>query len=331
MSQGHWVQVWALPGKFPFETAKKLGIPVSPLNGPLRLLVGGRSWVRQSGVELVHAHTGSAHTLAVCLSGISSKPMPVIRTLGEARPVRKRFGSSWIYRRTQHVFCATEAIRHDFLSVVNYPMLRVSTVYPGMDWPRLFVPPVVQGPKIRVGVLGRLDAVKGMEDFLTAAALVRARFPDVQFWIAGRPANIPVSTLQQRASRLKLDANVHWDTEVEDVPLWMERCSVGVVPSIGSEAVSRVTMEWMASGRPVVATRVGCLSEWIEEGENGYLVPPHSPQQLAERILRLIRSPEEMLKMAAKSRERYERYFTLRRFTEEALEIYRELMDHIPS
>jgi len=72
---------------------------------------------------------------------------------------------------------------------------------------------------------------------------------------------------------------------------FMRGCSIGVIASIGSEEISRACLEWMAVGRPVVGTLVGCLPEMIEPDENGLLVPPGDGLAMGDALLKLLREP----------------------------------------
>lgn len=102
----------------------------------------------------------------------------------------------------------------------------------------------------------------------------------------------------------------------------MRSCHLGVVCSVGSEAVPRVALEWLAQGRPVVATAVGALPELVEDGQNGRLVPPRDGTALAEAIGSLLNDPEARRRMGAEARRRAENQFSFSRLGEETEEVY---------
>jgi glycosyltransferase involved in cell wall biosynthesis len=84
-------------------------------------------------------------------------------------------------------------------------------------------------------------------------------------------------------------------------------------------------MEYMAAGKPVVSTRVGGLPELIEEGRQGLLVEPRSPEALAEAVGRLLRDPEEARRMGVAGRERQQREFSLDAMVRRVEQLYEEL------
>lgn len=110
--------------------------------------------------------------------------------------------------------------------------------------------------------------------------------------------------LQEKSRALGLDHNVHF-------PGWLERREVRqlyrqarvlVMPSLWPEPFGRVGIEAMAEGAPVVAFGVGAISEWLVDGEAGFLVEPKNVRQLAEKIERLVTDDGLFLKMSTCAR-----------------------------
>src|SRR4029079_15399950 len=89
---------------------------------------------------------------------------------------------------------------------------------------------------------------------------------DVHLIVAGNGPEEPL--LRQLATQ-----NVHFDVYTHDPSVWIHAADVIAIPS-RRESFGRLTLEAMAAGRPIVATRVGGLTEAIADGETGLLVPP---------------------------------------------------------
>lgn len=81
-----------------------------------------------------------------------------------------------------------------------------------------------------------------------------------------------------------------------------------VFPTFG-DCTPIVVMEAMASGLPVVATDVGALAEQVENGTNGFLVPPDDPSAIVEAVSNLVNNPQRLVAMGAASRTKAEKFF----------------------
>ena len=100
----------------------------------------------------------------------------------------------------------------------------------------------------------------------------------------------------------------------------MAEADVLVLPSV-SEGLGRVVFEAMACGTPVIGSRVGGIAEMIEDGENGFLVPPGDVEVLAERLRWVLSNPQETCEMGRRARTFAKRFFS----TEAYLDAYRRL------
>jgi glycosyltransferase involved in cell wall biosynthesis len=102
------------------------------------------------------------------------------------------------------------------------------------------------------------------------------------------------------------------------------RASVGVVPSVWDEPCPTVALEAMASGRPVVASRVGGLPDLVPDGVAGLLVPPRDAGALGAAVGRLLRDGELRGRMGAAAREHADR-FGARTVVDRIEAVYREV------
>ena len=167
----------------------------------------------------------------------------------------------------------------------------------------------VEKPKGRprtVGMVANLRAVKAPEVFVEAARQVADRHDDVIFRIAGE-GNLR-GPLEQQIRDLGLTGRVELPGHVVDVPRFLGELDIAVLCS-DSEGLPNVLLEYQAAGRPVVATRVGGADEVIDDGVNGFLVPPRDPAALAEAIQRLLSDRKLALEMATAGRNRVEREY----------------------
>jgi glycosyltransferase involved in cell wall biosynthesis len=98
-----------------------------------------------------------------------------------------------------------------------------------------------------------------------------------------------------------------------------------IVPSIWIEPFGMTVLESWAKGRAVVAHRIGALPELIEDGVSGLLASPESEGELADRMERLLSSPEEAEKMGLAGRQRLETHFSRQKWVDRIAKIYSKL------
>ncbi|SMP11956.1 Glycosyltransferase involved in cell wall bisynthesis [Desulfurobacterium pacificum] len=143
------------------------------------------------------------------------------------------------------------------------------------------------GDEILLGIIGRLDTVKGHDLFLKSLAALKKELP-VKGLIIGEEKNVKLYDLKNLAKKLGIENDVTFITErVSSISDYMSACDVGVVSSKGSEMIARVPLEFMSCGTPVVATNVGVLPE-VVNSKTGVCVEAFA-ESIAEGVRRLVR------------------------------------------
>jgi glycosyltransferase involved in cell wall biosynthesis len=144
-----------------------------------------------------------------------------------------------------------------------------------------------------VGWVGRLDRKKRVEDFVAAAALLRARRPDARLVVIGGPdAFMPdyAEELRAQAHALGLDGVLRFLGDRPDVPRLLAGLDVVVWLSRG-EGMPHLVAEAGAAGLAVVATRDNGSEEQIAHGETGLFVPHENPRAVADALEVLLADP----------------------------------------
>lgn len=150
-----------------------------------------------------------------------------------------------------------------------------------------------------VGAMGRLSPEKGHDVFVDACALIAARQPAAHFVLAGGG---PLRTaLTAHVTAKGLDDRFHLVGLTDEPEAFLAQLDVVVQPS-DIETTSRVILEAMAQGRPVVATAVGGTASLISHGTNGLLVPRRCPEAIAGEVTRLLGSPATAARIGAAAR-----------------------------
>ena len=271
--------------------------------------------VEHSGVDVLHAHLPNAHLLAALAGKLTGRP--VVATI-HGRQIG--MGELEVHRAAGTHLCTV--CRHSELHAlgVGADPARLSCIPNGVDT-TLFSPlpqPATaaaaalngdEAAALRIGFVGRLSPEKAPEAFVRAALLLRDRLPHAHFVIYGdgplRPA------VQALLARYQLESRVEMAGVREDMPAIYRGLDV-LVSTSNSEAMPLAVMEAMASGLPVVATRVGGVPDLIAHGSTGWLVEAGNIDGMASSIAQLCENPAERQRMGAAGRARMVAGFDLR-------------------
>jgi len=155
--------------------------------------------------------------------------------------------------------------------------------------------------------IGRLYPVKGVEYLIKAMNLIKNKEPNTKLILIGDGSE--KEKLREMVKKLNLDDCVIFLPQVsnQNIPKYTVASDVFVLPSL-SEGFPLTILEAMASGLPIVTTRICGLPEIIKEGENGFLVEPANPEQLAEKILFILENDESRAKISANNKESVKQY-----------------------
>ncbi|TVR46796.1 MAG: glycosyltransferase family 1 protein [Planctomycetota bacterium] len=195
----------------------------------------------------------------------------------------------------------------------------VTVVPHGLDLKRYpDVPPPSQVQT--VGAIGRFEARFGFEHLLSALALCNDAGVHLNATLVGSGEG--AGRLSESVERLRLSQQVSIVPGASKTSSILSRLDVLVYPGL-EDLLTLGVLKAMACARPVVASAVGSMTEWIHDGENGILVPPANPQALAEALLSLHRNPEKVTRLGAAAREQVRRHNDLRMVGRAMHECYR--------
>lgn len=234
---------------------------------------------------------------------------------GVRRLVRTRFNlgywmkplDRWLGRLHSRVADATiancEACREAVIADEWAKPESVRVVENGVELDRFAEIPLldVAARPVRVGMTANLRPVKEPRLFIEAARRVTAEHPDAEFHLAGEGELRPA--LEQMIQDFDLQQRVFLHGRVDDVPGFLAGIDLAVLCS-RSEGSSNAILEYMASGRAVVATAVGGTRQLIEDGVHGLLVPAGDAAGLAGAISSLIRNPAQARALGQAARQR---------------------------
>ena len=221
--------------------------------------------------------------------------------------------SKLILRRADVVIALTEDMKTEMQKISSRD---VAVIPNGIDLESYEDLPTKAAIRDRLGLnsadsiilfVGTLRPVKGLKYLIQAMNIVRQKDTNVRLILVGD--GVGRQSLERFVKELDLGDRVTFVGKVpnEKVPEYMSASDVFVLPSL-SEGFPVTILEAMASGLPIVATRVRGLPEIVKDGESGFLVEPRNPEQLADRVLTLLKNEDSRQRMIMNNRNKVQQY-----------------------
>lgn len=174
-----------------------------------------------------------------------------------------------------------------------------------------------------VGWVGRLEHVKGCEYFLRACCLIKKELPDARFLAVGDGSLR--REMEDLASALDLNKEMIFLGHRTDMPEIMNSIDLLLHTPL-NEGLGRVLLEAMACAKPLVAADVGGISEIVEHGINGFLVPAGDYASMAKESLKILKDRELAIRLGIAGRKKA-LYFDTEHMVGKVNELYKELYE----
>jgi glycosyltransferase involved in cell wall biosynthesis len=174
---------------------------------------------------------------------------------------------------------------------------------------------------------GRLSKEKGVNYLIKAMVIVKQNVPEAKLLIAGDGKE--KEKLEKIVKNFELENNVKflgWLSKEQLKKLYKDVDFI-VLPSIWQEPFGLTGLEAMSYGRPVIAFDVGGIKEYVDNGENGFLVKVFGVETLAERMIELLENEKMLKKFSEKSIEK-SKYFSNKIFFKKIKKFYRKVLKY---
>jgi glycosyltransferase involved in cell wall biosynthesis len=174
--------------------------------------------------------------------------------------------------------------------------------------------------------LRNLEPIYDVETLIRAIPLVLKEVPDVKFIIVGKGSE--EEKLKNLAKELRISESVRFVGFIpnDELPKYLRTVDVYVSTSLSDAGISASTAEAMACGLPVIITKTGENEKWIEDGENGFLIPVKNSEILAEKIIFLLENKNVAQKIGIAARKTIEERNSYFREMSKMEKIYEEII-----
>lgn len=289
--------------------------------------------LRNGRTSLLHSHLYHANMygrLAAFREGVHAV-CSIHNTYVHPKPHR-RVINWWLARRTPVIIAGSEAIKNDILRYDGVPSGKVRVIPYGVDVEKFAIPLSRREARNKLGLpldrflagtVGRLEEQKGQSYLVEAAARLRREGMPLSLLLIG--SGREEERLRGLVAREGIEEDVLFLGTRRDLPDLFRAMDVFVLSSLW-EGLPLALLSAMASGVPVVATRVGGIPEVVRDGVNGYLVPPADPSALAAALRRVWDDPGGGATCGEAAAETVRSGYSHRRNAERIMEIYDEVL-----
>ncbi|HOY66940.1 MAG TPA: glycosyltransferase family 4 protein [Candidatus Ozemobacteraceae bacterium] len=343
IEHGHEALLLTEPGK-PLDRARAAGIPCDDtirLNhrNPglyLHAIRRMRAIFKTYHPDIISSHINEGAWMAGLVARRVAPQAVVIRVRTDIDPPKGHFINRYVHHAwTDHLIVGSKLHKRLCRQILEFPDAGIDVVYGAVDTDeyspafstRLRSELGIAADAFVIGIVARLDPVKGHEYALEALRLLQTPETPVTLVCIGYESNRTVAWLMDEARRLGVENRVKTSmTRRDDLPELIRGCDLGLITSVGSEANSRAALEFMATGKPVVATTVGVIPEIVQDGAQGLLVPPRDPIALAGALRNLVTNPLLRNRMGRAARDHAVANFNLDLFVRRTETVYEKAL-----
>ena len=292
-----------------------------------------RLWRRRSTYDVIHVHGLNYHTFGAVVAGrLTGRPVLVkLANSGTASDIaRMRRGqqlalSRWMLPTAlkSDRFVALNSAIVSELREAGVPEDRIVEIPNGVAMKSTTVEPGLHDP-VRLVYIGRLHPQKGIDSAIRAVALLRSEAPEsaIEFKLIGDGPER--GHLEELVATLGVSDSVRFLGIREDVSFDLEESDVFVLTS-RVEGLSNALLEALAAGLPVVASDIPGNRDVIIDGENGLLVDPERPEDIAAALSRVMSDQALRDRLGRRGRRTVEQSYSIAATAERYMSLYREL------
>ena len=291
--------------------------------------------IKEIKPDILHAHYAGVNGVLGALSGFH----PFILTAwgSDILVAGKSSLAKWLIKFTLKkadlITCDAEHMREAMIKLGAKPE-KIKIIYFGVDTEKFSPGSKNEELMKKLGIencpvvitLRNLEPIYNVETLIKAIPFVLKEIPNAKFIIAGKGPE--EEKLKNLANNLNIPESIRFPGFIpnDDLPRYLKTSDVYVSTALSDAGLSASTAEAMACGLPVVITNTGENEKWIEDGENGFLIPVKNPEILAEKIIFLLENKNVAQKIGIAARKTIEERNSYFREMSKMEKIYEEII-----
>lgn len=271
--------------------------------------------------NIIHVHGPAMLSQAIWLG--KTLGCPVVLTLTDQMEA-SRVALNAHSKICRAIVCVSESVRIALPRRLEQIEQRV--ILPGVSLnPSAIVPPILPVDKIPVvGIAGPLEVIKGGSFFLRACHRLLDKGTPIRIVVVG--SGPEEKNLRKLATSLELGDHITFVDDGTAMSAYLTAIDIFCLPSL-QQGFGIIMLEAMALGRTAIASGVGGVLSIIEDGVNGFIVPPSDSRALADKIMELLNDRELANKVAIAGQNLVEDMFTKERMVDEVLALYSDVSE----
>jgi len=294
--------------------------------------------------DVMHVHDWLAAFSGISFKHYMKKPMVLTvhsTEVGRAQGLHSPDSFSingiewWAMYEADRVIVCSQSMKNEICDHFNLPWEKVDVIPNAIDTTKYQISVDRGAVRQRYGVgygeklilcVGRLVPQKGIEYFIRAIPSIAKRYPEAKFVIVGEGWSRDILEAEAQASGQNRKIQFTGFASDQEVINLMTSADVLVVPSV-YEPFGIVALEGMATGVPVVASKVGGLAEVIEHDRTGLFVYPKNPASIAWGIDRVLSDPDHAKWLTENAKEKLHNAYSWEAVAMKTVEVYRKVVE----
>lgn len=288
--------------------------------------------IKRENPDIIHVHNFKDAFVAVYAKKISGKDVKIVVSRHLVKRSKKNFLYNWLYKNIDRFIFVSEIAKKEFLSsnicidedkiVVIYNSVKSGVVDTTFNIRDKYN---IQPTSTIIAFSGRVVSEKGLDVLFEALSLLRDF--DFRLIVFGRGEKRYLDELRRKAQELMIADKVIMVGFVDDVRSLISQADIGVIPSIVRESFGLSVIEFMSLGKAVITTNNGAQVEFVDDGVNGFLVPPSDAKAIANRLRELFDNESLRSNIGRQASEYFVNNLSYDKFFENICRLYQGCKD----